>query len=114
MGAMAKRLLGLLAVLAVASSASAQTPPTAQSVLAALSKNMGADNLKCITYGGTVGYVGIVGQAYDIRNDWPKVLISKYTRTINYDAKSSYEDRTIEQGNYPRTGGGGIPLQGQQ
>jgi glyoxylase-like metal-dependent hydrolase (beta-lactamase superfamily II) len=94
--------------------AHAQGQETAQSVLQALSKNMGADNLKCITFGGTVGYVGIVGQAYDIREDWPKVLISNYTRTINYDAKSSYEDRTIEQGNYPRRGGGGIPIQGKQ
>jgi glyoxylase-like metal-dependent hydrolase (beta-lactamase superfamily II) len=100
--------------LVLTGAASAQPAPTAQSVLAALSKNMGADNLKCITFGGTVGYVGIVGQAHDIKSDWPKVLISKYTRTINYDAKSSYEDRTIEQGNYPRIGGGGIPLQGQQ
>jgi len=111
---MAKRLLGLVAVLALASSASAQTPPTAQSVLASLSKNMGADNLKCISYGGTVGYVGIVGQAHDIRDDWPKVLISKYARTINYDTKSSYEDRTLEQGNYPRIGGGGIPFAAPQ
>ena len=114
-----RRWTATLAVMGVAAAtltgaAVAQTAPTAQSVLQSLSRSMGADNLKCITYGGTIGYVGIVGQAHDITSDWPKVLISKYTRTINYDAKSSYEDRTIEQGNYPRGGGGGIPLQGQQ
>src|SRR3569832_1594637 len=103
-------LMGGAAVV-LAGAASAQP---AQTVLAALSKNMGADNLKCISYGGTSGYVGIVGQAHDIRSDWPRVQISNYTRTINYDAKSSFEDRTITQGNYPRIGGGGIPLQGEQ
>ena len=109
---MSKTLWSWAAALALMSgTASAQT---AQSVLQAASKNMGADNLKCITYSGTSGYVGIVGQAHDIRDDWPKVAISNYTRTINYDAKSSYEDRTIRQGNHPRVGGGGIPLQGEQ
>ena len=85
-------LMGGAAVV-LAGAASAQPTPTAQSVLAALSKNMGADNLKCITFAGTSGYIGIVGQAHDIRSDWPRVEISNYTRTINYDAKSSYEDR---------------------
>jgi len=109
---MSKTLWSLVVALALMSgTASAQT---VQSVLQAASKAMGADNLKCITYSGTSGYVGIVGQAHDIRDDWPKVAISNYTRTINYDAKSSYEDRTIQQGNYPRVGGGGIPLQAEQ
>ena len=109
---MSKTLWSWVAALALMSgTASAQT---VQSVLQAASKNMGADNLKCITYSGTSGYVGIVGQAHDIRDDWPKVEISNYTRTINYDAKSSYEDRTTRQGNHPRVGGGGIPLQGEQ
>jgi glyoxylase-like metal-dependent hydrolase (beta-lactamase superfamily II) len=109
---MSKKILGIAAAIALAgvAAAQAQGQATAQSVLAALSKSMGADNLKCITYSGSVGYVGIVGQAYDIRGDWPKVAITNYTRTINYDAKSSYEDRTLEQGNYPRIGGGGIPF----
>ncbi len=96
------------------SAPSSQQAQTAQSVLQALSKTMGADNLRCISYTGTNGYVGIVGQAHDIKSDWPRVQISNYSRTINYDAKSSYEDRTITQGNYPRIGGGGIPIQGEQ
>ena len=96
---MSKTLLSLAAALALMSgTASAQT---VQSVLQAASKAMGADNLKCITYSGTSGYVGIVGQAHDIRDDWPKVEISNYTRTINYDAKSSYEDRTSPTGQSP-------------
>ncbi len=109
---MSKTLWSWVAALALMSgTASAQT---VQSVLQAASKNMGADNLKCITYSGTSGYVGIVGQAHDIRDDWPKVEISNYSRTINFDAKSSFEDRTTRQGNFPRVGGGGIPLQADQ
>ena len=111
---MASKLWSLVAVLALSGGAASAQTPTAQSVLQSLSSNMGAGNLRCITYSGTSGYVGIVGQAHDIRDDWPRVEISNYTRTINYDAKSSYEDRTIRQGNYPRIGGGGIPLQGEQ
>ena len=109
---MSRTSWSLAAALALMSgTASAQT---AQTVLQAASRTMGADNLRCISYSGTSGYVGIVGQAHDIRDDWPRVEISNYIRTINYDAKSSFEDRTTRQGNYPRVGGGGIPLQGEQ
>jgi len=118
---MARRIWTIVAALALMSgptssqsAPSSQQAQTAQSVLQALSKTMGADNLRCISYTGTNGYVGIVGQAHDIKSDWPRVQISNYSRTINYDAKSSYEDRTITQGNYPRIGGGGIPIQGEQ
>ena len=88
--------------------------PTAQSVLQPRRKNMGAASLRCVTYTGNSGYVGIVGQAHDIRDDWPRVEIANYSRTINFDAKSSLEDRTIRQGNFPRVGGGGIPINGEQ
>ena len=37
-----------------------------QDVLQAVSANMGADNLNCVTYTAT-GYVGLVGQTFDIR-----------------------------------------------
>jgi glyoxylase-like metal-dependent hydrolase (beta-lactamase superfamily II) len=111
-------ILGAALILAGAAGAvapaGAQTAPTAQSVIASLARNLGADKLKCVTYTGTVGYVGLVGQAQDIRSDWPRVEISNYRRTINFDAKSSSEDMTIRQGKYPTVGGGGIPLQGEQ
>jgi hypothetical protein len=114
---MKTRVLGIAAAIAVAGGTvaiAAQSQPTAQSVLADLSRAMGAENLRCVTYTGNTGYVGIVGQAHDIREDWPKVAITNYTRTINYDALSSAEDRTLEQGNYPRIGGGGIPFAAPQ
>ena len=108
---MAKTLWSLVAVLALVSgAASAQN---AQSVLQAAARNMGAENLRCISYTGS-GYIGLVGQQYDLREDWPRVELASYSRTINFDAKSSQEERVIRQGNFPARGGGGIPLQGEQ
>ena len=70
---MARRIWTIVAALALMSgptssqsAPSSQQAQTAQSVLQALSKTMGADNLRCISYTGTNGYVGIVGQAHDI------------------------------------------------
>ncbi len=94
--------------------ASAQPAPTAQSLLQTVAQNLGTAGLRCVTYTANSGYVGIVGQAHNIRDDWPRVAIARYSRTINFDAKSSLEDRTITQGNFPRQGGGGIPINGEQ
>jgi len=108
---MANRVWCFFVALALtAGTASAQD---ARAVIQAAAKNMGADSLKCVTYTGT-GYVGIVGQNREIRDDWPRVELSSYTRTINFDAKSSQEERVIRQGNNPPQGGGGIPIQGEQ
>jgi glyoxylase-like metal-dependent hydrolase (beta-lactamase superfamily II) len=101
-----------LALMSVA--ASAQNAPTAQSVLQAVAQNLGTAGLRCVTYTANNGYVGIVGQAHDIRDDWPRVEIANYSRTINFETRTSLEDRTIRQGNNPRVGGGGIPIQGEQ
>jgi len=82
-----------------------------KSVLQAVAKNIGADNLRCVTYSGS-GYVGIVGQNFSPRDDWPRVELASYTKTINFDAKSAREDQVRRQGNNPARGGGGVPLQG--
>jgi hypothetical protein len=37
-----------------------------------------------------------------------------YTRAIDYEAKSSKEELTRRQGNYPPQGGGGTPIRGEQ
>jgi glyoxylase-like metal-dependent hydrolase (beta-lactamase superfamily II) len=111
------RTIGTLSVTAVALmsvAASAQPAPTAQSLLQTVAQNLGTSSLRCVTYTANSGYVGIVGQAHNIRDDWPRVAIARYSRTINFDAKSSLEDRTITQGNFPRQGGGGIPINGEQ
>jgi glyoxylase-like metal-dependent hydrolase (beta-lactamase superfamily II) len=86
----------------------------ARATLQAAVRAMGTDTLKCITYSGTGGYVGIVGQHFSPADDWPKVELASFSRIINYDAKTMREEQTRRQGNYPARGGGGIPIQGEQ
>src|SRR5688572_33480308 len=76
---------------------------TAQSVLQAAAPAMGTNNLKCITYTGH-GYVGIVGQNYHIRDDWARVELAEYTRSINFDDRSSRVDQVQRQGTHPQRG----------
>ena len=108
---MAKRLCVLaVAVFALSVGTSAQD---ARAVLQKASAAMGAANLKTIQYTGT-GWNAGVGQSYSASDDWPKFEITSYTRTIDYDARSSHEDLTRRQGSYPPRGGGGAPLAGDQ
>ena len=106
-------LFGLVVLLTTMIAPGVAEAQTAQAVLQAVAKAMGTNNLKCVTYSGS-GYVGIVGQNYDIRDDWARVELASYTRTINYDARTSQEERVTRQGNNPGRGGGGIPIQGEQ
>jgi glyoxylase-like metal-dependent hydrolase (beta-lactamase superfamily II) len=107
---MVRRISVLVAMLAlIVGSASAQD---AKSALVAAAKNMGATNLKTIQYSGT-GFIAAVGQSYSLTDDWPRFEVTRYTRTIDYDAKSGSEDYTRRQGNYPPRGGGFTPLQGE-
>ena len=91
--------------------AAAQDPKT---VLQATVKAMGTEELKCITYSGTGGYVGIVGQGYAPADDWPKLELATFARSINFDGRTMKEEQVRRQGSYPRRGGGGIPIQGEQ
>ena len=105
---MAKRLCVLaVAVFALSVGTSAQD---ARAVLQKASAAMGAANLKTIQYTGT-GWNAGVGQSYSAGDDWPKFEITSYTRTIDYDARSSLEDLTRRQGSYPPRGG--YPVQPQ-
>ena len=106
-------LLGALTLAAMTVMPATAQGQTAQSVLQAAAQAMGTNSLKCVTYAGA-GYFGIVGQNYDIRDDWARVELASYSRTINYEERSSREERVIRQGSYPPRGGGGIPLQGEQ
>ena len=105
-------LIGALVLVATAAPRPAAQGQTAQAVLQAVGQAMGTNNLKCVTYTGA-GYFGIVGQNYDIRDDWARVELASYSRTINYEERSSREERVIQQGTYPARGGGGIPIQGR-
>lgn len=77
-------------------------------------KAMGTDALKCVTYSGTGGYVGIVGQGFSPADDWPRVELANFARNINFDTKAMREQQTRRQGSYPTRGGGGLPIQGEQ
>ena len=101
-------LLALLAVMV--RTAAAQD---AKAVVQAASTAMGAANLKSVQITGT-GWNAAVGQSFSPEDDWPRFEVTRYTRTIDYDNKSSREELTRRQGNNPPRGGGGTPLQGEQ
>ena len=106
---MAKRLSVLVALGALlAGSAAAQDT---QRVLRRPPPMMMGDPSN-VRYSGT-GWVANVGQSYTPDDDWPRFEVTTYTRTIDYDDRSSREEYTRRQGNYPPRGGG-APLQGEQ
>jgi glyoxylase-like metal-dependent hydrolase (beta-lactamase superfamily II) len=108
---MARRCAALCAMLALMiGTAAAQD---ARAVLQAASTAMGAGTLKTVTITGT-GWNAAMGQSFTSEADWPRFDVTKYTRTIDYDAKSSSEQITRRQGTYPAQGGGGTPIQGEQ
>jgi glyoxylase-like metal-dependent hydrolase (beta-lactamase superfamily II) len=70
----------------------------AKAVLQAVSTAMGADNVKTLEITGT-GIRSVFGQSYTSEEvqdwDWPRFLITRYTRTFDFDAKFSSEDITF-------------------
>jgi glyoxylase-like metal-dependent hydrolase (beta-lactamase superfamily II) len=85
----------------------------ARTVLQSASTAMGATTLKTVQITGT-GWNAAMGQSFTPEADWPRFEVTKYTRTIDYDTKSSSEQITRRQGTYPAQGGGGTPIQGEQ
>ena len=108
---MAKKLVTIVVSFMLAAvTAQAQD---ARTVLQAASTAMGAGNLRSIQYSGT-GWNAAVGQSYAPDQDWPRFEMTKYSRILDYDNRSSREELTRRQGTYPPQGGGGTPLQGDQ
>ena len=85
----------------------------AQSVLQAAATAMGATNLKSIQYSGT-GWRGAVGQNFRPELDWPRFQMTSYTRTIDFEARSSKEEMVLIQGSNPARGGGRTPIEGER
>ena len=84
------------------------------SVLKAAAAAMGVTNMKSIQYTGT-GWQGMVGQNVAPDQDWPRVDLTSYTRTIDFDTMSSREEYVRVQGNNPARGGGaGFPFLTEQ
>jgi len=108
---MSRRCAAVCAMLALmVGTAAAQD---ARSVLQAASTAMGAASLKTVQITGT-GWNAAMGQSFSPEADWPRFEVTKYTRTIDYGARSSSEQITRRQGTYPAQGGGGTPIQGEQ
>src|SRR5579862_468790 len=80
---------GVCLVLGACSSA-----PDAKTALSNAEKAMGS--VKSIQYSGT-GMNGFFGQALSAGKEWPRRDLTSYTRTINYDQKSSSEQMVFAQ-----------------
>ena len=69
-----------------------------QSVLQSTATAMGMENLTSIRYSGT-GWQGRVGQNVSPDQDWPRLDLTSYTRTIDFDTMASKEEYVRAQGN---------------
>ncbi|MBI4886711.1 MAG: MBL fold metallo-hydrolase [Acidobacteria bacterium] len=86
----------------------------ARGVLQTAAAAMGASNMTSIQYTGT-GWQGMVGQNVAPDQDWPRVDLTSYTRTIDFDTMSSREEYARVQGSNPARGGGaGFPFLTEQ
>jgi len=105
-------ILFVVVLLALLGGPGAAQEPDARTLLQTSLKAMGGENLKSIEYSGSTGYVAAVGQNYSPANDWPANQLTSYTRTIDYEARSSKEDLTLKQGTGQGgpAGGGNAPL----
>jgi glyoxylase-like metal-dependent hydrolase (beta-lactamase superfamily II) len=83
-----------------------------RSAVQAAATAMGAANLKTIQISGA-GWTTAVGQSFSLTDDWPRFEMPTYTKTIDYEARTSREEYTRRQGSYPPRGGGFQPLQGE-
>jgi metallo-beta-lactamase superfamily protein len=84
----------------------------ARAILQASAAAMGLNSVKTIQYTAT-GWNALVGQSFNLEEDWPRFEVTAYSRTIDYDANASREDFTRRRGNYPMRGGG-APFDGDQ
>ena len=108
---MAKRFLRLAALLVL--TVNVAVAQDAKTVLQSAAQHLGGANIKSIQIIGNGGYVGAFGQSFAPGENWPRTDIVTYTRTIDYEARTSREEFTRKQGNNPARGGGGVPLQGE-
>ena len=84
----------------------------ARGALLAAAETLGVTNMTSIQYSGT-GWLGAVGQNFAPAQDWPRLELARYTRTIDFGTSSSKEEMVIRQGDYSARGGG-APIQGEQ
>ena len=83
-------------------------------LLAAAAHEIGEANLKCITFAGT-GYGAAVGQTFEnaVNVDWPRIdALANYTRSINWEARTSKETFDRKPGLNPASWKYGLGWQG--
>ncbi|HXW04377.1 MAG TPA: MBL fold metallo-hydrolase [Vicinamibacterales bacterium] len=83
-------------------------------ILAAASEAIGEGSLRCITFSGS-GYGGAVGQTFEnaMNVDWPRIdALANYTRTIDWDARTSKETFERQPGLNPASWKYGLGWQG--
>ena len=104
---MAKKLCSLLALLVLAGirlPAQQFSPGYVDPgpVLAAASKAINEQSLRCVTFSGT-GYSGAVGQTFEnaVNVDWRRAEMANYTRTINWETGTSKETFDRKPGESP-------------
>ena len=87
----------------------------ARSVLQAVAKNIGADNLTTLQFSGSTGWHSAPGASYRPMDDWPRFEVTSYMKAIDFNAHFSHEQIVRQWGPYPKLGGGqGVPVKGQQ
>lgn len=107
-------MLGRICVLALTAlflAAGAQAAENGR--LAAISKAMGADQLKSIQFTATgEGYAA--GQPAYPGGSYPRHILKSMIRTINYETGAVRDEIVRANGENPPRGGGGVPLAGDQ
>ena len=98
---MRTRLLTALALLALTvGSTSAQQD--ARTLLQAVAKNIGADNLNTLQISGTKGWYAFPGASYSPEVDWTRFELTAYTKAIDFNA--GYFREQITRGLDPMPG----------
>jgi glyoxylase-like metal-dependent hydrolase (beta-lactamase superfamily II) len=107
---MTQRFVSALAVCGL--SAALAFAQDAGPVLQKASAALGAAKVTAIRFSGS-GKAASVGQSLTPTEPWPTLMVTTYTRTIDYPSQSSREEmtRTLEN---PPAKGGGAPFQGEQ
>ena len=105
---MKKRLVGVVVLVLAGSPLAAQEFPPGfvdpAPLLAAVAEEIGEADLRCLSYSGSGGYAGAVGQTFEnaVNIDWPRIgSLDNYTRTLNWEAGTSVETFDREPGLAP-------------
>jgi len=99
---MKHKLLVTAVAFGLAGLASAQD---AKTVLQTAATALGAANMNSIQFSGT-GHLSSLGQNHLPNSPWPETMLTAYTRTVDFAAKSSKEEMTRMNENPPSKGGG--------